>query len=159
MTQEKNLFPHDFQRWHDIRIDEYKTKKAMDEVEQKKALLDSFRKIAEKYLPLQYQKNADYIAVIAMSPFDLVNEGEALHHCVGKMGYDQRMIREQSLIFFIRAKEAPDKPLVTVEYSPEKKRVVQCHGDNNSTPNEKILNFINKQWLPFANKQIKKLAA
>ena len=159
MSQEKNLFPHDFQRWHDIRIDEYKTKKAMDEVEQKKALLDSFRKIAEKYLPLQYQKNADYIAVIAMSPFDLVNEGDALHHCVGKMGYDQRMIREQSLIFFIRAKEAPDKPLVTVEYSPEKKRVVQCHGDNNSMPNEKILNFINKQWLPFANRQIKKLAA
>ncbi len=26
MTEDKNVFPHDFKRWHDIRIDEYDTK-------------------------------------------------------------------------------------------------------------------------------------
>ena len=159
MTQEKNSLPHDFQRWHDIRIDEYHTKQAMEEAEKKKALVETFRKAAEKYLPLQYQNNAEYIAVIAMSPFDLIREGDYLHHCVGRMGYDQKMIREESLIFFIRAKVEPDKPLVTVEYSPKMKRVLQCYADHNARPNEQIMNFVEKQWLPFANKQIKKLAA
>ena len=159
MTQENNMLPHDFQRWHDIRIDEYHTKQAMEEIEKKKALVETFRKAAEKYLPLQYQNNADYIAVIAMSPFDLIREGDYLHHCVGRMGYDQKMIRGESLIFFIRAKEAPDKPLVTVEYSPKMKRVLQCYADHNARPNEQIMHFVEKQWLPFANRQIKKLAA
>lgn len=159
MTQEKNLLPHDFKRWHDIRIDEYRSKQAMDEAETKKALIESFRKVAEKYLPLQYDKQNDYVVIIAMSPFDLLRERDYLHHCVGKMGYDQKMIREDSLIFFIRAKEAPDKPLVTVEYSPKMKRVLQCYADHNARPNEQIMNFVEKQWLPFANRQIKRLAA
>ena len=29
MTEDKNVFPHEFRRWHDIRIDEYATKKAI----------------------------------------------------------------------------------------------------------------------------------
>ena len=159
MTEEKNLLPHDFKRWHDIRIDEYHTKKALEDAEKKKKLVQDFRTVAEKYLPLQYQKQAGYIAIIAMSPSDLVKEGDALHHCVGRMNYDQKMIREDSLIFFIRAKETPDKPLVTVEYSPSKKKVLQCYGDGDTKPSDEILHFVNKQWLPFANRQIKRLAA
>ena len=159
LTQEKNLLPHDFKRWHDIRIDEYRSKQAMDEAETKKALIESFRKVAEKYLPLQYDKQNDYVVIIAMSPFDLLREGDYLHHCVGKMGYDQKMIREDSLIFFIRKKSEPTKPFVTVEYSPERKSILQCYGDKNSRPDDETTNFINKQWLPFANRQIKRLAA
>ena len=107
MTEEKNLLPHDFKRWHDIRIDEYRSKQAMDEAETKKALIESFRKVAEKYLPLQHDKQNDYVVIIAMSPFDLLREGDYLHHCVGKMEYDQKMIRGESLIFFIRKKTEP----------------------------------------------------
>ena len=71
----------------------------------------------------------------------------------------KKMIREDSLIFFIRAKATPDKPLVTVEYSPSKKKVLQCYGDGDTKPSDEILHFVNKQWLPFANRQIKRLAA
>ena len=159
MTQEKNLLPHDFKRWHDIRINEYKSKRAMDEADKKKALIETFRKVAEKYLPLQYDKQNDYVVIIAMSPFDLISEGEALHHCVGRMGYDQKMIRGESLIFFIRKKDEPSTPFVTIEYSPKSKRILQCYGNKNSHPDEQTNEFINKQWLPFANKQIKRLAA
>lgn len=31
MRMDKNLFPHDLQRWHDIRIDEMASKKAKDD--------------------------------------------------------------------------------------------------------------------------------
>ena len=159
LSQEKNLFPHDFKRWHDIRIDEYHSKKMLEEMESKKALVADFKKIAEKYLALQYDKQKDYIAIIAMSPFDLYREGDLLHHCVGKMGYDMKMIRGESLIFFIRAKDEPEKPLVTVEYSPSKKSVLQCYAEHNRMPDESIMKFVKKKWLPFANKQLKLLAA
>lgn len=159
LTQEKNLFPHDFKRWHDIRIDEYHSKKMLEEMDSKKALVADFKKAAEKYLALQYDKQSDYVVIIAMSPFDLMREGALLHHCVGKMGYDMKMIRGESLIFFIRAKNEPKKPLVTVEYSPSKKTVLQCYGEHNTRPDETIMSFVNKKWLPFANKQIKMMAA
>ena len=28
MDEEKNRYPHDFKRWHDLRIDEYRSAKA-----------------------------------------------------------------------------------------------------------------------------------
>lgn len=84
-----------------------------------------------------------------------MREGQILEHCVGRMNYDQKFVREESLIFFIRTKEAPNTPLVTVEYSPSRKKILQCYGKKDSTPNDNILEFVNKKWLPFANRQIK----
>ncbi len=159
MNEEKNRYPHDFKRWHDIRIDEYHTLQAKEDEQKRKDLYEKFAKVAEKYLALQYEKRADYVVIIAHNPNDLVTEGRALEHCVGRMNYDQKFAREESLIFFIRTKEHPDVPLVTVEYSPSQKRILQCYGKKDNKPNESILNFVNKKWLPFANRQIKKLAA
>lgn len=159
MTDEKNRYPHDFKRWHDIRADEYRTMKAIKDEQQRKEFYAHFKEIATKYLSLEYDKKSVYIAIIAQKPSDLIREGEYLHHCVGRMGYDQKMIREESLIFFIRLKNEPEVPLVTVEYSPSQKRVLQCYGDKDSKPNENILDFVNNKWLPYANRKIKQLAA
>lgn len=159
MTDKKNLLPHDFKRWHDVRIDEYRTAKAMKDEEERKEFYDKFAAVAKKYLGLEYDKKSVYMAIIAQNPQDLINEGEVLHHCVGRMGYDQKFAREETLIFFIRAKEQPDVPLVTVEYSPTQKRVLQCYGDHDSKPSEEIMTFVNKKWLPYANKRIQQIAA
>ena len=75
------------------------------------------------------------------------------------MNYDQRIAKEQSLIFFVRSAEEPERPFVTLEYSLEKHRVLQCHGKNNSKPSEEVLDYINNKWLPYANRKIKQLAA
>lgn len=152
MTDEKNRYPHDFKRWHDIRIDEYHTMLARDDEQKRKDFYEKFAAVAEKYLGLQYNRKSDYVAIIALSPSDLVREGQILEHCVGRMNYDQKFVREESLIFFIRTKEAPNTPLVTVEYSPSRKKILQCYGKNDSTPNDNILEFVNKKWLPFANR-------
>ena len=103
----KNRYPHDFRRWHDIRIDEYATLKAERDAKQRKELYDKFATIAKKYLPLQ-RENEAFVIVIAKSPADLILEGEHLHHCVGRMGYDQKFAREESLIFFVREKDNID---------------------------------------------------
>ena len=110
-------------------------------------------------LPKNRFKKSAFICVIARSPADLINEGEVLHHCVGRMNYDQRFVREESLIFFVRAKESPDIPLVTLEYSPRSHKVLQCYGEHDHKPSEDILHYVNKIWLPYANRTIKKLAA
>ena len=159
MSEDKNRYPHDFKRWHDIRIDEYNTAKALKDEQERKELYAKFTAVASKYLGLEYDKKSVYIAIIAQKPSDLIHEGELLHHCVGRMGYDQKFAREESLIFFIRTKEQPDVPFVTVEYSPKRKRVLQCYGDHDSKPNDSVMEFVNKKWLPYANKKIKQLAA
>ncbi len=158
LTQEKNLLPHDFKRWHDIRTDEYATKKALEDEEKRKELYAKFAEIAMKYILLEHAKKSAFVCIIAKSPADLIREGEILHHCVGRMNYDQKFIREESLIFFVRNKDNPDVPLVTLEYSVKNKKILQCYGDHDTKPSENILHYVNKIWLPYAKKTIKQIA-
>lgn len=159
MSLERNVFPHDFKRWHDIRIDEYATKKALLDEQKRKELYAKFEAVAEKYLPLQRELNDAFVVVIAKSPAELIREGDVLHHCVGRMNYDQRVIREESLIFFVRNISAPDVPFVTVEYSLKNKKVLQCYGEHDRKPDESVLDFVNRKWLPYANRKLKSIKA
>ena len=157
MSIPKNRYPHDFMRWHDIRIDEYNSKKAELDAVKRKELYAKFGAVAEKYIRLQNCEDDGYCIFIAKSPAELMREGELLDHCVGRMGYDQKMVREQSLIFFVRHIAEPNKPFVTLEYSPTKKCVLQCYGHHDSKPNSEVSSFVNDVWLPFANKQLRKI--
>lgn len=157
MSIPKNRYPHDFKRWHDIRIDEYRTARALKDEEERKELYTKFADVATKYLPLQRYKEDTFIAVIAKSPDELIREGDLLHHCVGRMNYDQKFAREESLIFFIRNANEPDTPFVTVEYSLKNKKVLQCYGKGDNKPSDSVLEYVNKKWLPFANRQLKKI--
>ena len=158
MTEDKNLFPHDFKHWHDMRIDQYATQKALEDEEKRKELYNKFAEIARKYVSLEHAKKSAFVCIIAKSPADLIREGEILHHCVGRMNYDQKFVREESLIFFIRNKHNPDIPLVTLEYSVKNKKILQCYGDHDTKPSESILHYVNKIWLPYARKIIKQIA-
>ena len=159
MSLEKNLFPHDFRYWHDIRIDQYATKRAIEDEQKRKELYAQFKLVAEKYLTLQRNRQEAYVVIIAQSPAELIKEGIALNHCVGRMNYDQRFVKEESLIFFVRNKDNPEKPLVTVEYSIPQHKVLQCYGDRDSRPQDEILDFVNKTWLPYANRKIRRIAS
>lgn len=157
MAIEINRYPRDFKRWHDIRIDEYATAKAVQDEKERKAFYDTFAAVANKYSGLEYDNKSVYIAVIAQSPAELIREGELLNHCVGRMGYDRKFVREESLIFFIRTKEQPDVPFVTVEYSPSRRKILQCYAYHDSTPDDGVLQFVNLTWLPYANKKLRKI--
>ncbi|GHV03436.1 hypothetical protein FACS1894211_16140 [Clostridia bacterium] len=157
MTLPKNRFPHDFRRWHDIRIDEYRTAKALADEKERAGLYRQFASVAEKYSILQNCKKGGYAVVIAASPAELMREGDVLQHCVGKMNYDQKVVREETLIFFVRNPEHPTVPFVTVEYSLRTRKVLQCHGEHNGRPDDTVMRFIHEVWLPYANRTIKKL--
>ena len=88
MNEEKNRYPHDFKRWHDIRIDECRSAKALKDGQERKEFYDKFAAVASKYLSLEYDKKSAYMLIIAKNPSELTTEGEALNRCVGRMNYD-----------------------------------------------------------------------
>ena len=134
-------------------------KRALLDEQKRKELYEKFAAVAHKYILLEHRKNTQYVAFIPQNPADLISEGDVLHHCVGKSGYDLKFAEEKTLIIFIRSASAPQTPFVTVEYSPEKHKILQCHGDHNSEPEQEVKEYIYKKWLPYANRQIKKIAA
>lgn len=73
------------------------------------------------------------------------------------MNYDQKFAREESLIFFVRNVSEPATPFVTLEYSIKNKKILQCYGEHDHTPDSTVMDFVNKKWLPFANRQLKKI--
>ena len=125
----------------------------------RKELYEKFTKVAEKYLPLQREMKEGFVCILAKSPAELVREGDYLHHCVGKYGYDQKFSREESLIFFVRSKEDLTTPLVTLEYSLSKHTILQCYGANNQKPEASVMDFVENKWLPYANRKLKKIVA
>ena len=133
-------------------------KKRMEQ--EKRDLAENFLKAAEKYLPLAgFTEDEHYAIFIARSQAELIKEGNALSHCVGRSGYDRKMANEESLIFFVRKLEALDTPFVTLEYSIKQKKILQCYAYDNENPEEKVLEFVNNKWLPHANQQLEKIAA
>ena len=157
MNESKNRYPHNFQYWHDVRIDEMHTKQAEIDKEKRKELYDSFSLVANKYEALQRNLKDNFVVIIAKSPSELVHEGDFLHHCVGRMNYDQKFAREESLIFFVRNKEDIQTPFVTLEYSLKNHKILQCYADHDTKPEDNVLNFVNKVWLPYANRKLRKI--
>ena len=156
MTQDKNVYPHNFRYWHNIRIAEKEAKQRELNREKYKEFNKIFNRISKKYISMELKDN-EYSTIIAKSKDDLIFEGDHLHHCVGKMNYDKKFVDEQSLIFFVRLNNNLDLPYVTLEYSLSDKRVIQCYGDRDSRPNENVLDYVNNTWLPYANKKLRKI--
>lgn len=70
------------------------------------------------------------VQVIVCPTFqDMVEEGEAMHHCVGKMGYHKKA---DTLVMFVR--EANGERVATIEYDVRRNIVRQNRGVCNSFP-------------------------
>ena len=84
-------------------------------------------------------KDKKYIIRPAASTEELIEEGKALHHCVG--GYAERHAKGETTILFVRTNKAPDKPLYTMEVKGSPKsgwKMVQIRGMNNADPPEEV---------------------
>lgn len=153
MTLNKNLYPHDFKRMHDLRINEYSSAKEKAEAKSRRKFYKNFKAISEKYKFLEYEKDFDIL--IAPSVQSLKHEGQILNHCVGKMGYDKKMIKEDSLIFFLREKENIKQPFVTLEFDLKNKKILQIYGKGDAEPSSEVLKFAN-HWCKIATNRLKK---
>ncbi|MDY3690862.1 MAG: PcfJ domain-containing protein [Dysosmobacter sp.] len=82
----------------------------------------------------------------AESQEELFQEGEKLNHCVGRMGYADKMARFQTAIFFIRKEKEPDVPYVTLELDLKKWDKLQCYGKGDTWAGKQVNSFV-KKWL------------
>ena len=73
---------------------------------------------------------------------EIVNEGSALNHCVA--AYVSRVVDRSCIIVFLRKTDEVEKPLVTVEISPDGKQVLQSRGHSNRDLTEEEQKFLNK---------------
>lgn len=155
LTDTKNTFPKDFKRMHDLRIDEYDVLKMKKDKEKNKKLWQDFETVSNKNDKYRWECES-YVVIMPHTIEDLRKEGKALNHCVGKMGYEKKVIDGRSLIGFFRAKDNPDKAFITVELDGKTASIKQAHTKGNGTPKANEQVFI-EQWASFVKEQMKSL--
>ena len=118
-------------------------------------LASAQKEMLEKYYKRYSFEFGDWLIRPADSAEEIIKEGKLLEHCVG--GYADRYIKGTVIILFLRAKCAPDKPLVTIEMDGAGIR--QIHGyrnDRDSTSPQKEYAEILKPWLSWLKKGSKR---
>lgn len=144
----KVLFPNNFKHWHD-----YYTKSMI--TSQNATIDKGIAKQATKYKCLA-QNIDDMTLIFPTKTQDFIDEGEALHHCVGTMKYNERMAKGESLILFVRRTNEIEKPLYTLEFCPKDKSIRQFYGDHDTVPEEHANDVIYNKWLPLAEQLLNK---
>lgn len=125
------------------------TSKRIKYIEDKKHDEQIQRNLAE--LKAYFLENEDYIIRPAATTQEIINEGNALCHCVG--GYAKSYANGNTIICFIRTKDNPNMPFYTVEFNT-KGTLIQCRGLKNKGYGEDI-----KAFLGLVQKQIEQSKA
>lgn len=140
MRNEFNLFPKEFKKAHDEMSKQYmkfKDKQAREETKRFNRLLAKMKKETGEVEAMKLDIQGMFIRLPNRLE-ELKAEGEALHHCVGT--YMEKVRKGETMIFFIRKKEEPDKPFYTLEW---KGRVLQCRGSHNCDMTPEVKAFVN----------------
>ena len=140
MKNEFNLFPKDFKKAHDEMSKQYMKFKDKQEREATKRFNRLLAKMKKETVDVEAMK-LDIAGLFIRLPNkleELKAEGEALHHCVGT--YMEKVRKGETMIFFIRRKEEPNKPFYTLEW---KGRVLQCRGSHNCDMTPEVKAFVN----------------
>ena len=128
------LFPRELKAAHDSVAKTLKDKRT---AEHEKAIAGSFDEWQKRY---QYQSK-ELMMIPPHSAKEIVDEGSALHHCVGH--YVKNVAEKERVILFVRSVAEPDKSLCTVEVRDG--QVTQARGFDNAEPPAQITAFI-EQW-------------
>lgn len=138
------LFPQDLMTAHDNVM--AAAKPAKDKTAHKQ-ILEGFRKQADKMRRYNYSEERLGLMIrVAEEPKELVREGTALSHCVGKNGYIEQMSRAEITIFLLRRTDAPEEPYYTVDL--RNKAIYQCRTKHNQSyeKNPKVKAFVDR-WI------------
>lgn len=140
MKNEFNLFPKDFKKAHDEMSKQYMKFKDKQDREATKRFNRLLAKMKKETAEVDAMKLniAGLFIRLPNKLEELKSEGEALHHCVGN--YMEKVRKGETMIFFIRRKEEPNKPFYTLEW---KGRVLQCRGLHNCDMTPEVKAFVN----------------
>ena len=134
-------YPDNFRsQFHRIQ-EEYNARHA--DIEESK-----FQRIAKKNEDLEHI-GRKYQVIVPKSPNDIHQEANELKHCV--RSYIPRVLKEETLIAFLRDKKDVDTPLVTLEV--KKGALTQAYGKHDTKPKQDHLDFL-KMWCRMKNLKV-----
>lgn len=108
--------------------------------------------LSKSYKKFNYEKEFDdFVFLKPNKSEDIIIEGYKLNHCVGS--YVSEVYRKDCLIYFLRYKNNPEEPLVTIEVRNQK--VMQAKGSHNRYLKNDELNVI-KLWAEEFNLEVNK---
>ena len=137
LTQEPVKWPKDLRAAHDRAL-------AAIKFEEEEAEAATFREMSARCKGLAWEHDGICIRP-AMTPSELVQEGDTLHHCVG--GY-AKTHAAGNIILFIRHTRRPERSWYTLNIDVKTHRQIQLHGYGNEYANGKRLH-IDKRVLTF----------
>ena len=139
------LFPKELIARHDECV-ELKNEKANQKLKRKLDKTHAAISNMEKELNENYAvENTTCFIRAPHSAYEIVLEGQKLHHCVGGANYRDKMKEGKSFILFVRKKSAPEIPWWTIEVS-NKHEIIQYHGWGNRDKDKKDVEPIMKKF-------------
>lgn len=142
MTCKSVLVPQNLHEAHQRTIELLREKRDKKRAEELKGKQEKFeKKLLPKYNKKYSFEAGDYLIRPAKSATELISEGNALNHCVGR--YADSYLTGGLIILLIREKSEPDKPFYTMEISLSGD-VIQCRTTCNQSynENEKVKAFV-----------------
>lgn len=148
------LFPKDLQQAHNVAMEAVK-----EQINQKDSNL--IEGMEERLNRDYYFEDKSFFIRAPHNVKEIQNEGDALHHCVGR--YTTVMAKGKTIILFVRKREEPDKPYYTVELNPINLQIMQYRGYGNNVSKEhpvdpEVTKFL-KIWKEKKLNQLKVLSA
>ena len=122
MTFRRNIYPEKLHQEHDAVA---KQVNAMKIKEEKKSYGKRFLRLKKMYA----YSDGELSIVVPVNGEEITREGKTLQHCVG--GYAKRHLEGKTTILFLRKKENPHEPYVTIEIRDADHHIVQVHGYRN----------------------------
>lgn len=139
LTPEK--YPQDIKKIHDIILLNISSLNNIKEIDFENAI-----KLYKKY-----EMILDKDGFIFKTPKeikDLIEEGNELHHCIGS--YANKIVKKECIIFFMRNKNEPEKPFITIEID-NNCNIVEIKGIYNEEPHINYIHIANK-WAGICKK-------
>lgn len=143
------LFPKDLKQAHDRAMKMYRN---IQTKEEDKAIKEAHKRLSKAY----GYEDKDYIVRVPTGARELTREGHELHHCVGS--YIERVASGRTVIVFLRKKQDPYKPYITMEINPDTLNIVQARGSHNSAPKDEDAAVIERYKEKVLKKTTKKIA-
>ena len=135
--------PRDLRAAHDEMVRMINDHKEEMHIKAKEIQFPSIRKSYRSLRKKYYWEDEFYIIRPARSAEEIIMEGRTLHHCVGGDTYLSRHNTKESIILFLRMKETPDVPYITVEINYKTNIIRQWYGIRDTKPDRKKLD----DWL------------
>ena len=135
LTVDTVFFPKNLKERHDAAAQTIEIKASEEE---DKKIQRGYKELCQMY---QFT-DGEFSIIVPKSIDAIVEEGKALHHCVGN--YAARHTDGYTTILFLRKTEEIDKPYGTIEMSAERPDdLIQLRGDhNNAVPKTESAAFI-----------------